>query len=74
MCMKMCDGADKEVWKYKKSEGDGASVFKHTAQTNSLRFSMLHQTHFIFLEHISRKSALGNGEPGFVCLGQDGTV
>lgn len=51
---KMSERADKKLWNNRKSEGDGASLFMHTLQTNSLCFSVLHQTYFIFLEHISR--------------------
>lgn len=64
--MKMLRAA-KQVRNNKRSEADGAVLFICEAQTNSQSFSMLHPTHFIFLEHISGKSALGNGEPGF-CL------
>lgn len=64
---KMLRAAEEEVWNYKRSEADADVLFMHAAQTNSLSFSMLHSTHFIFLEHISGKSVLGNGEPGF-CL------
>lgn len=59
--------AAKQVQNNKRSEADGAVLFICAAQTNSQSFSMLHPTHFIFLEHISGKSVLGNGEPGF-CL------
>lgn len=63
-----------ETVEQQKSEGDCASDFLRTAQTNSLCFSPLHQMHFIFLEHISRNQFWEMEGPGFVCLGQDGTV
>lgn len=65
---------EREGVRNKKCVRDGASLFMRTPQTNSLCFSMLHQMHFIFLEHTDRNQFWGNGEPGFVCLGQDGTV
>lgn len=65
----MLRAAEEEVWNYKRSEADADVLFIHAAQTNSLSFSMLHSTHFIFLEHISGKSVLGNGEPGFYLPG-----
>lgn len=48
---------DRKLWNNKKSEGDCAFLFMRMSQTNSLNklcFSVMHQTHFIFLEHISR--------------------
>lgn len=55
MCARenMSERADKKLWNNKKSEGDVASLL-YARLRQTLRFSVLHQTHFIFLEHISR--------------------
>lgn len=81
-CTEFCKFAYVCAWENERERGqetkkcvrDGASLFIHIPQTNSLCFSVLHQMHFIFLEHADRNQFWGNGEPGFVCLGQDGTV
>lgn len=81
-CTEFCKFAYVCAWENESERGqetkkcvrDGASLFIHIPQTNSLCFSVLHQMHFIFLEHADRNQFWGNGEPGFVCLGQDGTV
>lgn len=57
MRMEMCDGADKEVWKDKKSEGDGAAVFKHTAQTNSVLFYAASDAFHLFGAHLQKISS-----------------
>lgn len=74
ICICVCMRKWERGQETKKCVRDGASLFIHIPQTNSLCFSVLHQMHFIFLEHADRNQFWGNGEPGFVCLGQDGTV